>query len=120
MNLDADHFFYKFVQEHTTHITLIFACVTLGACMVVGIYSFFFSHRIAGPLENIKLCFKKLDEAIEKGELDKLNETAFRKGDFFHEFAQAYNEHLKRIKSAHLENEDIVEESKILPFKDVA
>lgn len=99
MGLPVDHYFYKFIRNELAHMSLIFLgffAITVG---VISLYSLFLSHRIVGPLENIKNCFKKIEEDFSAHEKANFKGTSFREDDFFKEFAKAYNDHMKVIQS---------------------
>lgn len=91
LGFESTHKFYEFIEEQFILITTVFVAVAISSSFLLGVYSFFLSHRIAGPLENLKIRFKKL-------ETEKPNDckTKFRKDDFFHDLASAYNEHIEK------------------------
>lgn len=81
--------YYVFVEEQFILITTVFVAVAISSSFLIGVYNFFLSHRIAGPLENLKIRFKKMET-----ENPSECKTNFRKDDFFHDLASAYNKHL--------------------------
>lgn len=89
LGFESTHRFYSFIEEQFLLITTVFVAVGISSSFLLGVYSFFLSHRIAGPLENLKIRFKRLEN--ENPENCK---TSFRKDDFFHDLANAYNKHL--------------------------
>lgn len=99
LNLESEHYFYRFVNDQITLMTLIFIVVAICSTATMVLYGLFLSHRIAGPLENIKLRFKKMEQAKTIEELNELEKTEFRENDFFKEFAEAYNSHLDNIQN---------------------
>ncbi len=64
----------------------------LGSILIV-IFSLFYSHRIAGPLYNLK----RMMHQIEKGDLNVI--MKIRKNDEFHDVEEAFNRMLAGLKS---------------------
>lgn len=91
LGLESTHRFYKFIDEQFVLITTVFVAAGVASSLVLAVYSFFLSHRIVGPLENLKIRFKRLEN-----ESPDECKTRFRKDDFFHDLAVAYNEHLEK------------------------
>lgn len=95
MGLESGDRFYHFVREQFMMISALFLGAGISSSLILAVYGIFLSHRIAGPLENLKIRFRKLaNEAPEECK------TRFRKDDFFHDLAQAYNEHLDNIQKS--------------------
>lgn len=94
LGFDSTHKFYSFIEEQFILVTTIFVAIAISSSFLLGVYSFFLSHRIAGPVENLKIRFKKLGTEQRKD-----CKTKFRKDDFFHDLASAYNEHLEENKN---------------------
>ncbi|MDA8791864.1 hypothetical protein N9N67_01390 [Bacteriovoracaceae bacterium] len=99
MGLPVDHYFYKFIRSELAHMSLIFLGFFAITVAVISIYSLFLSHRIVGPLENIKNCFKNIEDDFNAHEKANFKGTSFREDDFFKEFAKAYNDHMQVIQS---------------------
>jgi len=89
LGFESTHRFYQFIEEQFLLITTVFVAVAISSSFLLGVYSFFLSHRIAGPLENLKIRFRRLES-----EPPEDCKTKFRKDDFFHDLAKAYNKHL--------------------------
>lgn len=95
LGFDAAHPYFRFVQEQFMMIGALFLGAALSSSLVIGVYGVFLSHRIVGPLENLKIRFKQnMDVGPEA------HKTKFRKDDFFHDLAQAYNEHIDKVSSS--------------------
>lgn len=92
MGLESGHRFYEFVREQFMMIGALFFGAAISSTVVLAVYGVFLSHRIAGPLENLKIRFKKLSDTAPED-----CKTRFRKDDFFHDLADAYNDHLDSI-----------------------
>lgn len=101
LGLESGHRFYEFVGEQFMMISALFLGAAISSTLVLAVYGVFLSHRIAGPLENLMIRFKKIEESAP----DECK-THFRKDDFFHELAQAYNEHLDAIAKNGKKEED--------------
>lgn len=95
MGLESGHRFYEFVREQFMMISALFFGAAISSTVVLAVYGVFLSHRIAGPLENLKIRFKKIRETAPEE-----CKTKFRQDDFFHDLAQAYNEHLDSVQEA--------------------
>ena len=99
LGFDSTHKFYQFIEEQFILVTTIFVAIAISSSFLLGVYSFFLSHRIAGPVENLKIRFKKLETEDPKN-----CKTKFRKDDFFHDLANAYNDHLDESQENNDEN----------------
>ena len=101
LGFDSTHRFYNFIEEQFILVTTVFVAIAISSSFLIGVYSFFLSHRIAGPLENLKIRFKKLETEDPKN-----CKTKFRKDDFFHDLASAYNEHIDEARDTDNSNEN--------------
>jgi hypothetical protein len=81
----------KFVQDKAFNHIFLLCC---GIILVIYFLTFlYFSHKIAGPIYNLE---KNLQKNIaEKG----FTPVALRKGDFFQELANYYNQYLETMKN---------------------
>lgn len=95
MGLESGHRYYSFVREQFFMVGALFFGAAVSSSIVLGVYGVFLSHRIAGPLENLKIRFKKISDAAPEE-----CKTKFRRDDFFHDLAEAYNEHLDGVQEA--------------------
>ena len=88
--LAANHVFYRFIQDRESEmnaITLYTAGVVLLVVIIAGLL---LSNKIAGPLYRFHQHLKK--SSVDK----KLTKVAFRKGDYFSEIADEYNNHINQ------------------------
>ena len=108
MGLESDHFYYTFLQQHSVNMDYLFLAILVPALILVAIYSYYLSHCIAGPLENIKINLKKIEVALDNNNIDKIEDIKFRKNDFFHHFATAFNSHIKVIKKRENVNLELI------------
>ncbi len=86
--LAANHVFFKFIQDREAELNNITLYTAIVVLLVVIIAGLLLSHKIAGPLYRFHQHLKKSTE--EK----KLSTVAFRKGDYFNEIADEYNNHI--------------------------
>ena len=86
VGLPPKHVFYLFVDEQSTIMGLIFLAVAVFTIAFLFITGLYISHRIAGPLYRLK---KHLDTCSSN---KKLDEVHFRKGDFFPEVQNSFNQ----------------------------
>jgi hypothetical protein len=106
LGLPSDHSFYHFVQEQILYLSIGFAAMAILSTVCLCIYGLFLSHRIAGPLENIKVRYKEMEQACKEQNFEALKCAEFRDDDFFHEFAQAFNQHVETVKNISTEDTD--------------
>jgi hypothetical protein len=85
--LPPDHAYYQFIQvQEGTFYRIVFAiALIVGLLLFMG--GLVISHRIAGPLLRMQ---RELDRASTE-EPFKLQTIQFRKGDYFPELAQSFN-----------------------------
>jgi hypothetical protein len=94
LGLPPDHVYFEFLNAQRQLMTQIFS-LTSGICIgVMSLGGLLFSHRVAGPL--YRLHRHMLDVAAGRTS----DPVKFRRGDFFPEVAEAYNEQLKALKGA--------------------
>jgi len=98
--------FYSFLKDQKQILNQTFIYVGSTTAIFIVIWGIFQSHRIAGPLFNLKLQFKKLKGAKSLEELAEISKTKFRTSDYFHDLAQDYNEcvsHIEQLVKSKLE-----------------
>ncbi len=117
LNLPLDHLFYEFLNKQIFYMSAAYFALTIFTIVVMSFYGLFLSHRIAGPLENIKKFFKKVEEAKMTGatvgltltenkkSFQRLGKLKFRSNDFFHELAMAYNDHMENLEKIQTKND---------------
>lgn len=88
--IPADHVFYRFIMDREAELNNITLYTAIVVFLVVIIAGLFLSHKIAGPLY-------RFHQHLTKSTADKkLSTVAFRKGDYFTEIADEYNNHINR------------------------
>lgn len=96
------------LAEKRSDLIFVLALWQVGFSALVFIGCIFFSHKIAGPMFKLQ---KFLREKIEGSEHGKL---FFRKGDYFHEIADDFNEAFETIEGDH--REDLVYLSEVRSY----
>jgi methyl-accepting chemotaxis protein len=88
-NLPGDHVFIDFLSHQKTILLSIFFIVSALTFLVVFFLGVMISHKIAGPLYRLK---KHLESTSTK----TVSPVEFRKGDYFNDLKDAFNEFIKR------------------------
>ncbi len=89
--------FYEFFHQQIDLINYYFLGLGLLFTMGLIFYGIKLSHRMAGPLFNLKQQFKKIENCTGMEEIKSITPTRFRKNDFFHDLADHYNKALHQI-----------------------
>jgi hypothetical protein len=93
--LPADHVYFQFIKmQEQTFLRVIFAMALLvGLILIAG--GLVISHKIAGPIYRMQ---KELDEMAREAASNHpvLRPIKFRKGDFFPELADSYNNFVEK------------------------
>jgi hypothetical protein len=86
--LPADHIYFQFIQmqEVTFNRVILIIAVVIGLILILG--GLAISHKIAGPIHRMKNEFARMRDS----QGPELSEVQFRKGDFFPELADSFNE----------------------------
>lgn len=109
LGFESGHKFYDFVEEQILWLSAIFVGFSLISSLAIVLYGIFLSHRIVGPLENIKLRFKEIEKAVSQSKLNEVPKAKFREKDFFKELEEAYNEHLLQLQKSQHQKLSVVE-----------
>ena len=91
--LKISHPFFMVLANMQDMMTWIFVFTSLAIMVFSAIAGLLLSHKVAGPMYKLQ----KHCESVARGET--LEDIRFRKGDFFPEVAQAYNEQMQFIRS---------------------
>jgi hypothetical protein len=90
--------FYDILNHQIDMLNQSFLWMCILTPIILFVWGIFQSHRIAGPLHNIKLKLKEIRGFKNTEELTKnITETQFRRSDYFHELAKEYNETVKHL-----------------------
>ena len=88
LGLPKESQFFKFITHQKDKFTNIFLVTSLLSSVVLIIFGILLSHKIAGPVYRIT---EDLKEMIKN---KKTKEVHFRKGDFFIELTETFNNFL--------------------------
>lgn len=97
MNLDESHAFYVFVQEQLKMMNTAYIFISLGVFSFLVLSGLFISHRISGPLYNLKMNIRRLSELKGLEGITEIKEIKFRKSDFFHDLSKEINIHITHL-----------------------
>jgi len=86
LGLPANHVFFKFLESQQATMQTIFLVTAVVVFLLIFIQGVRFSHRIAGPLYRLSQDMN----AIAKSQT--LRKIQFRKGDYFLELPEAFNQ----------------------------
>lgn len=92
------------LEEKRNAILFVLTLWQIGFTAVVFIISIFFSHKIAGPLYKIGLFLDLVKEGRGRGILK------LRKGDYFHELANEFNQTFESINENYRKDFQYLEE----------
>ncbi len=90
--LQIDHFYFQMIRSFDASFQHIFIYLSLMVAMTLLVGGLIVSHKIAGPIRRLQNAF--LD--MQKENDSSFQEVSFRKGDFFPELAESYNEVFKK------------------------
>ena len=110
MNLDESHPFYIFLKNQLGIMNTAYIFISLAVFIFLIVSGLFISHRISGPLYNLKLNIHKLSELKSLQGIADLKEIKFRKDDFFHDIGNELNNHIFNLKSEYQRLSEIEKE----------
>jgi hypothetical protein len=94
LGLPSDNVYFEFIRMQEVSFNQVILAIALAIGLVLIIGGLIISHKIAGPIHRMKKEFRKMQES----EPPALREIQFRKGDFFPELAESFNELVRRHK----------------------
>lgn len=80
------------LTEYRNSLILILAICQVGFLLLTFAVSIFLTHRVAGPLFKLNKFFTAIKDGGDNGKL------YFRKGDYFQEIAENYNQAIAKMK----------------------
>lgn len=89
MGIEDGHVFFLFLKEQQLFMNKIFIFAGIVATLILSIGGIYLSHKVAGPLY-------RLTKHLEQNSLKDAKSVTFRKGDYFMEVKDAFNEFIKR------------------------
>ena len=87
--LAPDNVFFQFLNAQKEMMNKIFVVSTLLSLSLIFFGGFYISHRIAGPLY-------RLTQHLKTYNYNNIKPVKFRKGDYFPEIQEAFNEFIER------------------------
>ncbi len=87
LELSVRSTYYEFLNDQFKLLVSVYCGVVVTNLVFWYFYGIYYSHRIAGPIHNLKLKFEAEDELAKK----RREKAIFRKNDFFHDIADTYN-----------------------------
>ena len=90
-NLPENGQFFKFIHSLENRFTSIFLWTSLISASILVVFGILLSHKIAGPIYRIN---EDLRSMTKDGKLRTLH---FRKGDFFVETTETFNNFIKSL-----------------------
>lgn len=91
VNLPDTHPYFVFMLKYQSSLYKILLYSFAASFALAFIFGILVTHKVAGPLVKMRNCF---NEIADKAQPDQ--EITFRKGDFFHDLAEAYNKRFKK------------------------
>ena len=88
LGLPKESQFFKFITHQKDKFTNIFLATSLLSSLVLIIFGILLSHKIAGPV------YRMTEDLKEMTKNKKTKEVHFRKGDFFIELTETFNNFL--------------------------
>jgi uncharacterized protein (UPF0333 family) len=87
--LSADNIFFKYLHNQKMLMDKIFLLTTIFTSALISFGGLYISSRIAGPLH-------RLTKHLKNSNVSDLKPVHFRKGDFFIDIQDAFNELIKK------------------------
>jgi hypothetical protein len=92
LGLAPDNVYFEFIRMQEVSFNQVILAIALAIGLVLMVGGLVISHKIAGPIHRMKKEFRKMQESDPPA----LQEIQFRKGDFFPELAESFNELVRR------------------------
>ncbi|MDA9101135.1 hypothetical protein N9K06_00515 [Omnitrophica bacterium] len=92
---------YEVLNEVRYQLILRVTAILFVALIVIGFFSVFFLHRVAGPVHRFRQIFMSVNDGEEP------HEISLREGDFFHETAMEINRLMRSWKAERLKGVEI-------------
>ncbi len=87
--LAPDNIFFQYLEAQKLFMNKVFLISTLLSALIISWGGLYLSHKIAGPLY-------KLTKHLRSSSLSTIEPVHFRKGDYFPEIQDAFNELIKK------------------------
>lgn len=89
--LAEGHVFFEFIENQKVMMFRIFIFASFLSLITIVFAGIYITHRISGPIY-------KLTEHFKKSHPGSLQKVMFRKGDYFQELKDAYNDYIEKMK----------------------
>ena len=89
VGLPPEHIFFTFINEQKAIMDNVFIVSSIVALIVILVGGLVLSHKVAGPLY-------RLTKHLQGHNRGNITPVKFRKGDYFPEIEEAFNEFLKK------------------------
>jgi hypothetical protein len=89
VGLPPDHIFFTFINQQKSIMDNVFIFSSIIALFVILMGGLILSHKVAGPLY-------RLTKHLQGHDRSNITPLKFRKGDYFPEIEESFNEFLKK------------------------
>ena len=89
VGLPPEHIFFTFINEQKAIMDNVFIVSSIVALIVILVGGLVLSHKVAGPLY-------RLTKHLQGHNRGNITPVKFRKGDYFPEIEEAFNDFLKK------------------------
>ena len=89
VGIPPGHVFYRFVDDQKNFMNKIFIFSSTLSFVTISLGGLFLSNKVAGPLY-------RLTKYLQDNKIENAHNLLFRKGDYFLELQDAFNEFIKR------------------------
>ncbi len=89
VGLPPDHVFFRFAAEQKSIMNKIFLFSCLFSFVIISFGGLYISNKVAGPIY-------RFTKHLTNNSIQKIQPLKFRKGDYFIELQDAFNEFIKR------------------------
>jgi hypothetical protein len=87
--LPPKHIFYEFIDGQKNIMLKLYIWASFFSLIIIYFAGIYFSNKVSGPLY-------RMTEHLKKSSLSKVEPLSFRKGDFFQELKDAFNDFIQR------------------------
>jgi len=96
VGIPENHIFFTFLDDQSTKMNYIFIISAFVFFLISLIGSLLLSHKVAGPIYRLTKYLKESSKESQTPE--ELSKLQFRKGDFFLELQDAFNDFIENFK----------------------
>ena len=87
--LETSHIYFTFLNEQKSLMDKIFGYTSIFSFLIIQGGGLYLSHKVAGPLY-------RLNQHLKNYSRNNVTPLKFRKGDYFKEIEQSFNEFIKK------------------------